>query len=520
LAVTIAAIALRLPRLVQRPMHTDEAVHAVKFGHLLEENSYRYDPHEFHGPTLNYFTLIPAWVTGVTKFKDLNEFTLRIVPVAFGVLLVFMSFFLTKGLGPAAALFTALFTAVSPAFVFYSRYYIQEMLLVFFTFTAIICGYRYATNKSIKWAVLTGVSLGLMHATKETCIIAFASMLLALLLTMIVQHNRESAGSCLAGSIKSSHILTALVAAVAVSALFYSSFFTNPHGILDSFAAYNNYFRRAAQNQMHIHPSNYYLKMLIYYRLANGPAWSEAFIVALAAVGFLFAMTKTYTTSFDVPLVRFIAFYALIMTIIYSAIPYKTPWSMLGFLHAMILLAGIAAAVLIQISNSAWKKLVVAYILAASIFALAAQAYLQTYYYYAGPANPYVYAHPTNDVLAVTDKINQLAEVVPDGRNIYIQVICPNDDYWPLPWYLRKFTNVGWWNKVPQNTPPASVILASPTVEPALLKKLYESPPAGKRNLYVPLFNKPMQLRPQVQLRGYITKDLSDIYNETTTKQK
>ena len=40
LAATVVALALRLPRLRQRPMHGDEAVHADKFGSLLEECFY------------------------------------------------------------------------------------------------------------------------------------------------------------------------------------------------------------------------------------------------------------------------------------------------------------------------------------------------------------------------------------------------------------------------------------------------------------------------------------------------
>jgi len=61
LAATIVALALRLPRLALRPMHGDEAVHADKFGDLLESGVYAYDPNEYHGPTLNYLTLVPAW---------------------------------------------------------------------------------------------------------------------------------------------------------------------------------------------------------------------------------------------------------------------------------------------------------------------------------------------------------------------------------------------------------------------------------------------------------------------------
>ncbi|MHC4679568.1 MAG: glycosyltransferase family 39 protein [Planctomycetota bacterium] len=163
LAATILALALRLPRLQQRPMHGDEAVHAIKFGKLLEEGVYTYDPDEYHGPTLNYLTLIPAWLTGAANLTQVSEFTLRIVPVFFGVCLVLLLLLVARPLGTGATVYAAVLTAVSPAMVFYSRYYIQEVLLVCFTFGAIASGCRYARNRSMAWALLTGVFLGLMH---------------------------------------------------------------------------------------------------------------------------------------------------------------------------------------------------------------------------------------------------------------------------------------------------------------------------------------------------------------------
>ncbi len=183
LAVAVAALALRLPLLQQRPMHTDEAVHAVKFVSLLEDGQYRYDSYEFHGPTLNYLTLIPAWLSSAKKSTEISESTLRLVPVFFGVLIIMMLSLLVGGLGRLTILFAALLTAVSPAMVYYSRYYIQEMLMVCFTFGAIISGYRYVLNKKIGWAISVGMFLGLMHATKETCIIAYTAMFLAIVLT-------------------------------------------------------------------------------------------------------------------------------------------------------------------------------------------------------------------------------------------------------------------------------------------------------------------------------------------------
>jgi uncharacterized protein (TIGR03663 family) len=140
LAATIVALVLRLPRLQQRPMHTDEAVHAIKFKDLLEEGVYEYNPDEYHGPTLNYLTLMPARLSSARKLTEVSEFTLRIVPVFFGVSLVLLIFLIGRGLGSSAAVYTAVLTAISPAMVFYSRYYIQEMLLVSFTFCVIVFG--------------------------------------------------------------------------------------------------------------------------------------------------------------------------------------------------------------------------------------------------------------------------------------------------------------------------------------------------------------------------------------------
>ena len=510
LVVVIAALALRAGHLAKRPMHGDEAVNAVKFGQLLEEGFYRYDPQEFHGPTLNYLTLVPAWLTGSQELSQIGEFSLRIVPVFFGILLVLMPLLLARGLGKPVAIFAAAFTAVSPAMVFYSRYYIHEMLLVCFTFGAIVCGYRYTQNKHVAWAILTGLFLGLMYATKETCTIAFASMLLALLLTARIRRREKATFK-----IEFRHIAAATVVAVIVSLLLYSSFFTNSAGILDSVRAYGTYLNRATQSPLHIHPWYYYLKMLIYSRYGAGPVWSEGLIIVLAATGFVVAVTGKSLQKGDTYLLRFIAFYTLTMTVIYSAIGYKTPWCMLTLLHGMILLAAVGALALIQLCSNLAGRTILSLILIAGLTHLAAQAYRSSYTFSSDSVNPYVYAHPTTDVLQIAERVEQIAQVHPDGHNMHIEVICPNDDYWPLPWYLRHFANIGWYSKVDDSAPIAPLIIASPAVEAALSRKMYEIRPPGARNLYVPLFDTDLELRPGVEITGFVTKDLWDKFRVT-----
>ena len=514
LAAITAALILRLPLLQQRPMHGDEAVHAVKFGDLMHGGSYRYDAQEYHGPTLNYFTLIPAKLAGVEKYADLNEFILRIVPVFFGVLLIVFLILLIDGLGWAAVIIAAILTAVSPAFVFYSRYYIQEMLLVCFTFGVITCGYRYTKDKKLIWALLSGTFFGLCHATKETCLIVFGSLVLAVL-SLLLSKQRKVVLSFFSG-IKALHIIVAVAAAVTVSALFYSSFFTNPRGIIDSLLAYKIYFSRAGANQLHIHRWYYYIKMLLFYQYLNGPVFSEAVIVLLAVVGFAAAIKNKIFSGVNIILLRFIAFYTVIELAVYSLIPYKTPWCLLGFLHGMILLAGIGAVVAIKIMpNKLMRKLIVLLLIAATGH-LFWQGRAASFKYFDNSKNPYVYAHPFSDVISLAERVEQVAGVHPDKFAMHIQIVCPEHDYWPLPWYLRRFEygTIDYSDVIDADSPAAPLIILSAEAEPELVKKLYQSTDVEKRELYVSLFNEPVMLRPTIELRCYVQKSLWDKYSQ------
>lgn len=522
LAATIVALALRAPRLHQRPMHGDEAVHADKLGLLLQEGRYEYDPYEYHGPTLNYLTLVPAWLAGDKKLAQVTEFTLRIVPVFFGVCLILLLLPMARGLGTGAVVCAAFLTAISPAMVYYSRYYIQEMLLVCFTFGAIVSGYRYTLNKNVGWALSAGVCLGLMHATKETCVIAYAAMSLALLLVIYLQR-RQGPVQNVGNRIKPAHIVAGMAAGVIVSALFFSSFLSHPTGIVDSIRTYTTYLDRAGGTPMHIHPWHYYLEMLVYWKFADGPVWTEALIVVLAVVGFVAALAKKNLSGAGRGLLRFIAFYTLTMTIVYSAIPYKTPWCLLGFLQGMILLAGVGATVLVKLAPNVLLRLLVVVLLLGASAQMTWQAYQSSYTYDADSRNPYVYGHPTKEIFTVVDKIEQYADAHEDGRDMPIDIICPGGDYWPLPWYLRSFTAVRWSSEVVDDTSAAPLIIASalPEIEAAIAHKLYELIPTKERKIYMYLFDKPyyVWLRPGIKLRGFVRRDLWTAFSEKETPE-
>jgi hypothetical protein len=73
LIAAVAAIGVRTLNLSQRPMHVDEAVHADKFRDLLENGRYVYNPHEYHGPSLNYATIVPALLSGAGTYSSSNR---------------------------------------------------------------------------------------------------------------------------------------------------------------------------------------------------------------------------------------------------------------------------------------------------------------------------------------------------------------------------------------------------------------------------------------------------------------
>src|SRR4051812_26238116 len=114
LLIFIGALAVRLARLDERPMHVDEAVQAVKTGTLYDTGVYRYDPHEHHGPTLYYFAALSMKLAGCENFPASTEKLYRIIPVLFGAAVVLLLLLLGDGMGKPAALCAGVLFALSP----------------------------------------------------------------------------------------------------------------------------------------------------------------------------------------------------------------------------------------------------------------------------------------------------------------------------------------------------------------------------------------------------------------------
>lgn len=505
LLLAAGALAIRLPQMAQRPFHTDESVHSIKFRGLLEDGQYAYDPDEYHGPSLYYITLPFALLAQQHTFAQVNETTLRMVPVVFGVGLILLLWLVRDLQGKSGIIWAGLLTALSPAMVFYSRYYIHELLLVFFTFLLLASGWRYKLRPGYGWAILAGISLGLMHATKETFVFNMAAIVAAWLGVWAWSKRVEGMRLVLPPEARGSHLAAFLLAAVVISIVFFTSFFTHAAGPLDSIRTYLPWITRAGGQTAHVHPWYYYLKILAFTQFGRGPVWSEGLILGLAAVGFGAAFIRKELKGIHVPWVRFIGIYTLILTLAYSLIPYKTPWCLLGFLHGLILLAGIGAVVLIRLLPYVSWKIGTTLLLAALTVQLGWQAYRTSYRYEVDRRNPYVYAHTAANLLELVEQLEALAKVSPDGFNTPIQVAAKGMDYWPLPWYLRHFQYVGFWGEVPQNPEKAPLLVASPDLAAAMEE------PLDKTHLMVTFY---MLREPHKFLQLFVQADLWKAYLE------
>ncbi|HOJ69643.1 MAG TPA: TIGR03663 family protein [Candidatus Hydrogenedentes bacterium] len=506
-----------------RVVHGDEANQAVKTARLLEGETYRYDPGEHHGPTLYFLTVPLLRLAGATTLADTEISHYRLVPALAGTLLVGVGGVLAWSCaGPFAGGAAAWFLVLSNGVTFYSRYYIQEILLTLFIAAAALALtwlWRHPRGH-LPWLGL-GISMGLAHATKETVVYFLFTGMLSFVAAWAYGHpwKQIDPPPGRPGALKASArhmwigVMLALVSAVLVSGLFYTSFLTNLPGAWHALTAYATYLHRAGgqgSSGMHDKPWYYYLFLLTWYQPMAGPRWSEAPVLGLAAVAGVDAFfgrqpAERGPSEPDRRVVRFLFLWIVLSFGAFSLTPYKTPWNILTPLALCCVLAGVGAARVAVMCGRLWKPAVavgIAITLAAMAWE-ARQAWLGNVVYPADARNPYVYAHTTSAIRKLEERIRDLSALHPDGQDMPVYVVRLNGDYWPLPWYLRELRRVGYWTRVPDSL-PVPVIIAGSEVAGALADKL------GDR-----YFSETQALRPGVLLRVFIRRDLWDQFIAT-----
>ena len=512
--ILLVAAVLRLYDLDLVPLHHDEGVNGNFLTRLVREGIYHYDPENYHGPTIYYFSAFIPWIfrfllgTAAQDKYGLNTITIRLVPALFGLATVWLVLLLRRHLGAIGTLAAAALIAVSPGSVYLSRYFIHETLFVFFTLGLVVAALRYYEEGHPIYLTLAAISAALLFATKETAIISAGVLVIAIAATRLYRFirrrdlergaNKRSPRAHelkrkvrlldrLGGPLKVSiWALIAIAIFVGLNVLFYSSFFKNyPEGVYDAVRTFK--FWTKTGRTAHVHP----LATYVYWMFRQ-----ESPILFLATIGAGLVVWKPRNA-----FALFIALWGFGTLAAYSLIAYKTPWLGLNFIVPLALVAGYGLQMIWE--ESLGQLGLIAGILAVAIAISGYQTIDLNFFNYDNDDKyyVYVYAHTRRETLAMLKEIDKVVERTREGGQTGITIVAP--EYWPLPWYFRDFTRVGYNGRMTASSEPIIIAAEGQGGEmEATFGDRYQQVNSGLN----PLGTYP--LRPGVNFRLYVRRDL------------
>lgn len=499
ICIFIVSAVLRVFDLNLVPLHHDEGVNGNFLLSLVRDGHYTYDPANYHGPTLYYITAAIPWAIrllfgiNARETYGLNTITIRLVPALFGLATIWLVFLLRRRLGSVATLSAALLLAISPGAVYLSRYFIHETLFVFFTLGIVVAGLKFYESHKPSFLMLASASAAMLFATKETAMISAGVLVLALICTQVYRmlmgfdsgekptsHLKDLVQDLGGPSSFALWIALAIVIFVALNVVLYTSFFQNyPKGIYDAVSTFKVWSKTG--KEAHVHPPETYLYWLT--QQESGPL----FLGVLGAVFVVFKPKNSFAL--------FSALCAFGLIAAYSLVPYKTPWLALNFIVPLTLIGGYAVQRIFELERGQFRLPVVVLIAAIMIGGYQTISLNFINYDNDNPYYVYVYAHTRRETKQLVDEIDRIASQGPDGGRTGITIV--SREYWPLPWYLRNYSRVGYYGRMTTTNEP--IIIASDDQRAEMeanFGSLYRIVPSGAADGAFPL-------RPGVKLLLY-----------------
>lgn len=434
-AILLLAAALRLIALDLKAPHFDEGVNGWFADRLRETGTFAYTADNFHGPWHFYAVFLSEELLGR------NVWSLRLPAVAASLLCIPALFLFARWFGRITVRWAALAFAVSPACTFYGRHSIHEPWFVLFTmlFTWGVIALWLERDRAGLWAAILGFTGMLLN--KETYLIHAGAMAAA---AGVFAAWGRIAPTCpppqraKQRSWTNNDAWAASATAVFLFVLFYSGNFFHPAGLLGPIEAVFAWIKTGAEANGHEKTTCELLPFVNYYWLSLlaryewpallGLAWSVRFAWPAPAVP------------------RLLAILGAGVLLAYSLIPYKTPWCMLPIIWPWFLFFG---AAITAVRN--WRGVAMGAILLAVSLGLTIRLnFLQ----YENDAEPYVYVQTYRDIETLTAPLLKLAKYNP--RRTMTPGAIYLESYYPLPWMLGDFPNIGYHGgKIPDDLPRA-----------------------------------------------------------------
>jgi len=263
--IFLAGLILRLAFLDLKLFHHDEAIHSWFSWRLLTLGEYSYDP-VYHGPFLYYIT------AGVFGLFGADEFTARLIPAIMGSTLclfvypIYRQGYLTR----IQAVVAAVFIAISPDLVYFSRFLRNDIFVVFFTLVILIATLYYIDRGRLRYALAAGAAVGLGMSCKENMpivVLVFGAFLFYLIYT----------GKWKLPRLWIRDLACAIIIALGIMAIFYSSFGAVPEMLTTGWLDAIEHWTAMHQEQRLGGPPYVYILLFILYEL-------PVFILAIYSV--------------------------------------------------------------------------------------------------------------------------------------------------------------------------------------------------------------------------------------------
>ena len=164
LTLFVLAVLTRFYDVGARVMSHDESLHTVYSWNLYVGKGYLHDP-LMHGPFLFHLNALMYFL-----FGD-SDYTARIAPAIFGVVLVILPYWLRPWLGRLGALAASVMFLISPGILYYARYIRNESFINVFTVLMVIALFQYMRTRRSLWLYVGTVAISLMLSTKEVAYI-------------------------------------------------------------------------------------------------------------------------------------------------------------------------------------------------------------------------------------------------------------------------------------------------------------------------------------------------------------
>lgn len=160
IAILLLAVLTRFWDLGSRAQHHDESMHAYYSWELYQGRGYIHNP-LLHGPFLFEITALVYFLLGA------SDYTARVAPAVFGVAMVAMPYFLRRWLGKGGALATSFLLALSPGFLYFTRFIRHDVFAAGFEFLLFIALIKYLAEKKDSYLYLAVAALALLFSTME-----------------------------------------------------------------------------------------------------------------------------------------------------------------------------------------------------------------------------------------------------------------------------------------------------------------------------------------------------------------